>query len=393
MNRVCPKCGIKFESSVFFCGHDGTITIEEQDASDFDPRLGNQLGEYVVVARVADGAMGRVYEGRHSQTKARVAIKVLHSDVAEDPVSVERFRQEFQTTQSFDHPNIVKVIDFGDTADGSYFMTMEYLVGEELSQMLKREGRQSPARALRLVCQLVQSLQHAHSFGVVHRDLKPDNIFVCPSEHGDVVRILDFGSVKLQMSMGPKLTAIGTTLGSPYYMSPEQAMGKFDVDQRTDVFALSAIVYELATGKVAFDGDNVADILTKIVQYAPPSVHGQNADYPKQIDEVIDRGIQKDKLERFSSVSEFCSALLRALGLAGDAAQWANASVEKIQSALVDAIASDPTPTGPRADSWLAPERVSSVPPLLMRSSGPRWHLWAGLLVIFVSVCWLLFFG
>ena len=104
------------------------------------------------------------------------------------------------------------------------------------------------------MCQAALAIDHAHSFGFIHRDLKPDNIFLCKGEGGDNVRVLDFGSVKLQMETGPKLTAFGTTLGSPYYMSPEQAMGKQDVDQRTDVFALSAILYEALTGKIAFEG-------------------------------------------------------------------------------------------------------------------------------------------
>ena len=152
MSRACPKCGTSFSDDVFFCGYDGTITIQERSAENFDPRLGNQLGDYVIVAHVADGAMGRVYEGRHAKSKARVAIKVLHADVAKDPVSVERFRQEFETASSLDHPYIVKVIEFGDTADGSYFMTMEYLDGEELSEILRREGSQAPSQALRILC-------------------------------------------------------------------------------------------------------------------------------------------------------------------------------------------------------------------------------------------------
>src|SRR5215510_11732684 len=163
------------------------------------------------------------------------------------------------------HANIVKVIEFGATEDSSSFMTMEYLEGEELGQLLRRESKVETPRLLRIVCQIALALDYAHSFGFIHRDLKPDNIFLCRGEGGETVRILDFGSVKLQMDTGPKLTAFGTTLGSPYYMSPEQAMGKQDVDQRTDVFALAAITYEALTGKIAFEAINVAQILMKII--------------------------------------------------------------------------------------------------------------------------------
>src|SRR5690349_558765 len=248
---------------------DGTITLQQQDPSDVDPRIGQQLGLYLVVARIADGAMGRVYEGRHHETKARVAVKVLHADVAKDQVAVERFKREADTAREIAHPNVVNVIDFGQTPDGSHFMTMEYLQGEELGQLLRREGAQPFDRIVRIMCQAALALDHAHSFGVIHRDLKPDNIFLTVTPDGDVVKLLDFGSVKLQMETGPKLTAFGTTLGSPYYMSPEQAMGKSDVDQRTDVFAMGAILHEMLTGKIAFEAPSVAQILMKIVNEQP----------------------------------------------------------------------------------------------------------------------------
>ena len=271
MARICPKatCGKSYPDDVSFCGECGSITIQQQLDAERDPRLGQRLGDYLVVARIADGAMGRVYEGRHHATRERVAIKVLHPEVAQDAVSVERFKREYETARDLSHPNVVKVIDFGATPDGLSFMTMEFLEGEELGQLLRRGAVLEPARIVRIFCQLALGLDHAHSYGVIHRDLKPDNIYLCRSTEGDVVRILDFGSVKLQVETGPKLTAFGTTLGSPYYMSPEQAMGKQDVDQRTDVFAAAAILYECLTSKIAFDATNVAQILMKIINQTP----------------------------------------------------------------------------------------------------------------------------
>jgi len=259
---------------VFFCGEDGAITIQEQDPKDADARLGQQLGGYVVVARVADGAMGRVYEGRHAENKSRVAVKVLHPQVARDNVSVERFKREYETANEMNHPHVVKVLEFGSTTDGSRFLTMEYLEGEELGKVLGRGTPVSHERIVRITAQIALALEYAHSFGFIHRDLKPDNIFLCRTEEGDDVRILDFGSVKLQMEMGAKLTAFGTTVGSPYYMSPEQAMGKADVDQRTDVFALAAIVYEMLTAKVAFEAPSLARILVRIMQEEPMPQQG-----------------------------------------------------------------------------------------------------------------------
>jgi serine/threonine-protein kinase len=334
--RLCPDpgCGKKYPDTVAFCGECGKITIQEQARDDVDPRLGQRLGSYLVVARIADGAMGRVYEGRHHETKARVAIKILHADVARNQVAVERFKREYETASEMQHPNIVKVIEFGATEDGSSFMTMEYLEGEELGQLLRREHRVEPARLIRAACQIALGLDYAHSFGFIHRDLKPDNIFLCKSDAGEMVRILDFGSVKLQMETGPKLTAFGTTLGSPYYMSPEQAMGKHDVDQRTDVFALAAITYECLTGKIAFEGANVAQILIKIINESPTPPSQFASGLPPRVDDVIEKGLRKDKTKRHAEASALASALCEAYGLEPNAKRWAETSVAEIASSL-----------------------------------------------------------
>ena len=333
--RFCPDaaCGKKYPDNIAFCGECGTITIQEQPASDVDPRLGQRLGSYLVVARIADGAMGRVYEGRHHETKARVAIKVLHAEVARDAVAVERFKREYETASEMNHPNVVKVIEFGATEDRSQFMTMEYLEGEELGNLLRRAGKVETPRLLRVVCQMALALDYAHSFGFIHRDLKPDNIFLCRGQDGDTVRILDFGSVKLQMDTGPKLTAFGTTLGSPFYMSPEQAMGKQDVDQRTDVFALAAISYECLTGKIAFEAINVAQILMKIINQnpTPPS---QLAQVPAGVDDVIDKGLRKDKTKRYADASSLAAGLCQAFGLSADVKRWAEAPLSEVAAQL-----------------------------------------------------------
>jgi len=292
--------------------------------------------------------MGRVYEGRHPETKARVAIKVLHPDVSKDAVAVERFKREYETAAEFDHAHIVKVLEFGETGDGSWFLTMEYLVGEELGELLRREGAIVRERVVRIVTQMALALDYAHSFGVIHRDLKPDNVFLCQSADGDVVRLLDFGSVKLQMEMGPKLTAFGTTLGSPYYMSPEQAMGKQDVDQRTDIFAVAAILFEMCTGKIAFEGSTVAEILMKIVNGTPPLASQTRPGVPAGLDDVIQRGLQKEKTQRFDSCERLASAALLAYGVQGSveeiAATPAAALAERLSNVTAPAVPPGQTP-------------------------------------------------
>ena len=318
-----------------FCGHDGTVTIRVPEAGeDPDPRLGESLGKYIVAAHVADGAMGAVYEARNAETRERVAIKVLHPDVEEDEIAVERFKREYETADMFEHPHIVKVLDFGETIDSQHYMTMEYLEGVELGHLIRSHGPQTPARTLRTLSQVALALDHAHEFGVIHRDLKPDNVFLCKGEGGDDVRILDFGSVKLQVETGPKLTAFGTTLGSPYYMSPEQAKGLPDVDTRTDVFAVGAILYEMLSGKIAFEAPTVAEILMKIVRKMPDPIHSVKAGLAPAIHGVIEKSIAKKKEERYESPVALMNAALEAFGVSGGAEHWAVRPQDELAAAL-----------------------------------------------------------
>ncbi len=343
MSRRCPQCRAEYEDAIAFCGNDGTVTVHVQGPEEVpDHRLGKRFGEYVVAARVADGAMGRVYEGRHAKSRQKVAIKILHDEVAKDRVAVERFKREFETAREIESRHIVRVIDFGETGDGSFFLTMEFLQGEELGALLRREGGQPIARVVRILAQLALGLDDAHSFGVIHRDLKPDNLFLCKTPEGDSLRILDFGSVKLQMETGPKLTAFGTTLGSPFYMSPEQAMGKADVDTRTDLFATAAITYEMLCGKVAFDGTGVSQILMKIVNEMPAPLSGLRAGLPVSLDDVIEKGIAKDKRKRHDGTLAFAADVLGALGLSATPDRaglevWAQRTIPEIEAELATA--------------------------------------------------------
>lgn len=365
-----------------------------------DPRLGTSLGGYVLEKHVADGAMGRVYRARPESGAApdgstRAAVKVLHPHTAADHVGVERFKREHETIAEFDHPNIVRPFAFGETGDGSWYLVMEYLDGEELGDLLRREGAQSLALALRIVAQIASALEHAHSFGVIHRDLKPDNVFLCRDPEGARVKILDFGSVKLQLEMGPKLTAFGTTLGSPYYMSPEQAMGLSDVDPRTDVFALAAIGYEILVGRPAFDGRSVAEILKKIVgeDPAPPSAV---AAVPEALDGVFETGLRKDKEERFATAPAFAQALCLAAGVPGGAEAAASAPLRRVE-AQVGAPPTRSVPVAPPTpdpddldrptlgvDSWAPPTRPGA---------GPWVWVAAGVALAVAGALWLLLAG
>ncbi|MEM8605639.1 MAG: serine/threonine-protein kinase [Myxococcota bacterium] len=301
------------------------------------------LSDYTLDGAVAEGSMGRIYRAHHVRTGERVAVKMLHPDVAQDEVAVARFRREHQTAASLRHPHIVHVHEFGETEDGRFYIAMEYLEGRELGQLLADDGPLPPERLVPLICQLALGLSHAHDEGVIHRDLKPANVFVSDEGGRDFVRVVDFGSVKLQLDGHPKLTAFGLTLGSPFYMSPEQAMGVTDLDPRSDVFAFAAIVYELATGVVAFGASTTGEILKKVTSEEPAPVSTLNAAYPWAFDGVVQRAMRKEKSERFETATDFANALLESLGLVPDVPGYAERAPREVVRSQFDSIAGSST--------------------------------------------------
>jgi serine/threonine protein kinase len=293
-----------------------------------DARLGQKLcGRYEIRRVVADGGMGRVYEGIDKQTNTRIAVKVLHDDVSKDEVALERFKREYEISSQLPHDHIVKVLDFQKDASGVWLLVMEFLDGEELRFILKREKMIPPERLVRMLAQVAVGLDEAHARQFVHRDLKPDNLFLCGTREGDVVKILDFGSVKDKNKDAKKLTVLGTTIGSPFYMAPEQAQGLETLDARADVFALAAIAYECITGTVPFTGNNGPSILLAILTKDPdpPTTKAANAKHPipPAIDDVMEVALAKNPNIRTKSVGELADALGRAYGLDGDHKVWA----------------------------------------------------------------------
>ncbi|MFI5303049.1 MAG: serine/threonine protein kinase, partial [Polyangiales bacterium] len=258
-----------------------------------------------------------------------------HPEVARDAVAVERFKREYEISKDLPHEHIVEVLDFQTLADNRYALSMEFLDGEELREILKREKTVEPARLLRIVCQVAIGLGEAHRREFVHRDLKPDNIFCCGARDGDIAKLLDFGSVRInknrQMS---KLTSMGTTIGSPYYMSPEQAQGAENLDHRADIFALGAITYECLTGTVPFTGNNGPAILLSILTKTPaPVTTKAKAEFklPPALDDVIDDALAKKPDTRTSSVGAFADAFGKAFGLEGSHKDWAYLSIGEIE--------------------------------------------------------------
>jgi serine/threonine-protein kinase len=361
-----------FPDDAGFCPADGSAlqfaSMVPVAGSVEDPRLGTRLcGRYELRRVVADGGMGRVYEGIDKQTQTRIAVKVLHDDIAKDEVARERFRREFEISSSLPHDHIVKVIDFQhDDAAGVWLLVMEFLDGEELRFILKREKMIPPERVVRMLSQVAIGLDEAHARQFVHRDLKPDNLFLCGTREGDDVKILDFGSVKDKNKDAKKLTVLGTTIGSPFYMAPEQAQGLDTLDARADVFALAAITYECVTGIVPFTGNNGPSILLAILTKDPdpPSAKGAGAKFPvpPALDDVMEVALAKNPNIRTKSVGDLADAVGRAYGLEGDHKAWAKVPQDELAQRVAEGRTRMPAPrvVEAAADPFAAPRAGQS---------------------------------
>jgi serine/threonine protein kinase len=330
--KACPACGRLYPDDAGFCPIEGTAlgsaTQVPARADRADARVGELVCERYEIRRVvADGGMGRVFEALDLVRRKSVALKILHPDIARDEVAVERFKREFAVSRELPHDYIVEVFDFEATSDHSYALVMEFLYGESLRATLKREQVLPPGRLIRMLSQVAIGLDAAHEKKLVHRDLKPDNLFLCQQSDGDIVKILDFGSVKDRAEDAKKLTMLGTTIGSPFYMAPEQAQGLDTLDHRADVWALAAIVYECVTGRLPFKGRNGPSTLLQILTHEPEpaSLVARDAKHtvPRALDFALTTAFRKSPEQRTGSVGALADAVGAAYGLSGNHLAWA----------------------------------------------------------------------
>jgi serine/threonine protein kinase len=287
-------------------------------------------GRYRIDSVLGEGGMGTVYAAEHTLMRKRVAIKVLHPDMGRVPDMVARFEREAMAAGHIDHPNIAAATDFGQLDDGSLFLVLEYVEGENLRLVIER-GRFSIDRALHIGRQIVGALSRAHALGVVHRDLKPDNVMLITRDGDpDFVKVLDFGIAKVSvldpssppsavpsspLSGSPRvLTQVGMIYGTPEYMAPEQALGQ-PVDGRADLYAVGILLFEMLTGRRPFDHDSMAALLGMHVAAPVPqmSVVAPDADVPPAIEAVVRRLLAKNAADRYASADELKEALARAV--------------------------------------------------------------------------------
>ncbi len=287
-----------------------------------------QVGQYRLIAPLGAGGMGEVFLAEHQMLKRASAVKLIRPEQAGDPRALARFEREVQMTARLSHWNTVEIYDYGRTEDGTFFYVMEYLPGLSLEELLERHGPLPAERVVHLLRQTCQALREAHNVGLIHRDIKPGNIFA--AQRGglyDVAKLLDFGLVKPVADISsPRLTQDGTISGTPLFMSPEQARGRGEVDARSDIYSLGAVAYALVCGRPPFERTTPMEVLVAHAHdnVVPPSQ--LHADVPADLEGVILRCLAKRPEDRFQDADSLEQALSECAAADGwtrsQAAQW-----------------------------------------------------------------------
>jgi serine/threonine protein kinase len=283
--------------------------------------IGSYLDDrYLVKRLIGEGGMGLVYEAEHVEIGRRVAVKVLHAIYTRQPEVVARFRAEARAATRIGHPHIIEVLDSGTTVDGAVYFVMEYLQGTNLSDLIRSTGPLPQRRAVAIAREVCQALAAAHKAGIVHRDMKPENVFLLEREgHPDFVKVLDFGIAKTLDAASERvgrLTSPGIAMGTPEYMAPEQAAG-LPTDHRVDIYAVGAMMYEMLTGRVPHEGGNVMEILTKKATQLAPPVGQLRPDIHRDLERLIMRMLAMKPDERPQTMEELAADLGRLVGIDG----------------------------------------------------------------------------
>ena len=312
--KKCPKCGVEYSDATTLCPSDGSALEKDPDSL-----VGTTLaGKYRIDARLNEGGMGTVYRGTHVLMDKTVAVKVLRPSLAADEKIVARFSREARAASRISHPNALSVTDFGEDESGHVFLVMEYLSGKTLKQVIRDDGPLPLARVVDIARQVGDALHAAHEQGVVHRDLKSDNIMLLDTMTGDHAKVLDFGIAKINEPDGAvdtNLTAPNLVIGTPQYMSPQQCSQDSEIDARSDIYSFGVILYEMLVGHVPFSGDSPTMVMMKHLQEPVPSVLEERNDLPAAVARVVARAMAKLPSNRYQNVAELVEDLTIASGM------------------------------------------------------------------------------
>jgi len=289
----------------------GVMGVHRIDTLRRDALRAKQLGQYRLIKRLGGGGMGDIFLAEHEMLKRPCVIKLIRPDKVGDEKTLARFQREVQATAQLSHWNTVEIFDYGRTEDGTFYYVMEYLPGMSLAELVQKHGPLPPERVIYLLLQVCDALREAHQAGLVHRDVKPENIVI--TQRGgvyDVAKILDFGLVEpITDNRNPALTTQGFITGSPLFLSPEQAAGLAVGDPRSDIYSLGAVAYYTLTGRPPFLRDSLVELLDAHTREKPVSPSEHNSDVPRDLEQVIQKCLAKEPANRFQNMSELTHGL------------------------------------------------------------------------------------
>jgi serine/threonine-protein kinase len=372
----CTQCHTPYESGERFCPLDGGPIVEADEKT--DPLIGLTIADrYLIRRMIGKGGMGAVYEAHHIKLDKRVAVKFILDKYTEQRDVLARFNQEARTASRIGHDNIIDITDIGITADGRHYIVMEFLEGEDLASSLEKQRQLPIGRALHLIDQVLSGLGAAHEKGIVHRDMKPENVFLL-NRRGkvDFVKIMDFGISKIISAHDSRvrLTETGAVIGTPIYMAPEQAQAAEDMDQRVDLYAVGVMLYEMLCGRPPFVAPSYLALVTKHLHEAPPSMREFRPEIHESLDAAVLKALEKEPSDRYSSAASFAHAL-KSPAVVGAAPTNVQTIPRNPMPAVMPSVS-----TGPHASD--TDPHPAAFPAPTMRGTGVNWKRHKGPIAI-----------